>query len=245
MDAKTLLDRMLRLAGAALLLLTSIYCLIAYVPFTYEQVIKFRLISWVTTFAAIQSWLYAIAVGGLVLAGVFVALLSAGASGNAVGPVPAFEHDGFKLYETSAITRYLDAALPGPALTPAEPKGAARMQQAIAVVDSYAYGSMISAIVIQRVVMPMVGGVADETVIAAAIPTAETSLAAFEELLGGGHFLAGDGLSLADLHLAPVMAYFSATPEGQARLPSHPRLARWWGAVSSRPSMVKTQPPLG
>ncbi len=161
------------------------------------------------------------------------------------GRVPAFEHDGFKLYETSAITRYLDAALPGPALTPAEPKGAARMQQAIAVVDSYAYGSMISAIVIQRVVMPMVGGVADETVIAAAIPTAETSLAAFEELLGGGHFLAGDGLSLADLHLAPVMAYFSATPEGQARLPSHPRLARWWGAVSSRPSMVKTQPPLG
>ena len=161
------------------------------------------------------------------------------------GRVPAFEHDGFKLYETSAITRYLDAALPGPALTPAEPKGAARMQQAIAVVDSYAYGSMISAIVIQRVVMPMVGGVADETVIAAAIPTAETSLAAFEELLGGGPFLAGDGLSLADLHLAPVMAYFSATPEGQARLPSHPRLARWWGAVSSRPSMVKTQPPLG
>ena len=67
MDAKTLLDRMLRLAGAALLLLTSIYCLIAYVPFTYEQVIKFRLISWVTTFAAIQSWLYALAVGGLVL----------------------------------------------------------------------------------------------------------------------------------------------------------------------------------
>ena len=161
------------------------------------------------------------------------------------GRVPAFEHDGFRLYETSAITRYLDAVLPGPALTPADPKGAARMQQAIAIVDSYAYGSMISAIVIQRVVMPMVGGVADETVIAAAIPTAETSLAAFEELLGGGHFLAGDGLSLADLHLAPVMAYFSATPEGQARLPGHPRLARWWGAVSSRPSMVKTQPPLG
>jgi glutathione S-transferase len=65
------------------------------------------------------------------------------------------------------------------------------MQQAIAVVDAYAYGSMISAIVIQRVVMPMVGGVTDETVIAAALPTAEVSLAAFEDLLGGGHFLAG------------------------------------------------------
>ena len=161
------------------------------------------------------------------------------------GRVPAFEHDGFRLYETSAITRYLDAVLPGPALTPADPKGAARMQQAIAIVDSYAYGAMISAIVIQRVVMPMVGGIADETVIAAALPTAETSLAAFEALLEGRHFLAGDSLSLADLHLTPVMAYFCATPEGQARLPKHPNLARWWGAVSSRPSMVKTQPPLG
>ena len=52
------------------------------------------------------------------------------------GRVPAFEHDGFQLYETSAITRYLDAVLPGPQLTPGDPKGAARMQQAIAVVDS-------------------------------------------------------------------------------------------------------------
>lgn len=161
------------------------------------------------------------------------------------GRVPAFEHDGFKLYETSAITRYLDAVLPGPALTPGDARGAARMQQAIAVVDSYAYGSMISAIVIQRVVMPMVGGVTDEAVIAAALPTAETSLAAFEALLGQGHYLAGETISLADLHLAPVMAYFSATPEGQARLPGFPGLARWWAAVSARPSMARTQPPLG
>ena len=161
------------------------------------------------------------------------------------GRVPAFEHDGFQLYETSAITRYLDAVLPGPALTPGDARGAARMQQAIAVVDSYAYGSMISAIVIQRVVMPMVGGVTDEAVIAAALPTAETSLAAFEALLGQGHYLAGETISLADLHLAPVMAYFSATPEGQARLPGFPGLARWWAAVSARPSMARTQPPLG
>ena len=161
------------------------------------------------------------------------------------GRVPAFEHDGFTLYETSAITRYLDAVLPGPTLTPSDAKGAARMQQAIAVVDSYAYGAMISCVVMQRVVMPMVGGTTDETVIAAALPTAETSLAAFEALLGGGHFLAGESLSLADLHLAPVMAYFSATPEGQARLPNHPGLANWWAAISARPSMAKTQPPLG
>lgn len=161
------------------------------------------------------------------------------------GRVPAFEHDGFALYETSAITRYLDAVLPGVSLTPADPKGAARMQQVIAVVDSYAYGAMISAIVIQRVVMPMVGGTTDEAVIAAAMPTAEVSLKALEELLGSHAFLAGDLLSLADLHLAPVMAYFTATPEGQGLMPGYPGLARWWTAISARPSMAKTQPQLG
>ena len=30
------------------------------------------------------------------------------------GKVPAFEHDGFELYETDAIMRYVDAAFPGP-----------------------------------------------------------------------------------------------------------------------------------
>ena len=130
------------------------------------------------------------------------------------GRVPAFEHDGFALYETSAITRYLDAVLAGAALTPADPKGTARMQQAIAIVNSYAYGAMISAIVMQRVVMPLVGGAADEAVVAAALPTAELSLDALEALIDGHTWLAGDALSLADLHLAPVMAYFAGTPEG-------------------------------
>ena len=161
------------------------------------------------------------------------------------GRVPALEHDGFQLYETCAITRYLDAVLPGPSLTPADPRAAARMQQAIAIVDSYAYGALISAIVIQRVVMPMVGNTTDEAVIAAALPTAEISLGAFETPIGGRTWLAGTTLGLADLHLAPVMAYFTATPEGQRLLPGHPKLTGWWKLVSTRPSMARTQPKLG
>src|SRR3954468_4908497 len=53
------------------------------------------------------------------------------------GRVPALVHDGFALYETGAITRYIDRAFPGPALQPAEPRAAARMDQIIAIVDSY------------------------------------------------------------------------------------------------------------
>src|ERR1700758_2280852 len=47
------------------------------------------------------------------------------------GRVPVMEHDGFMLYESAAIMRYLDRVMPAPPLTPADPKAAARMDQAM------------------------------------------------------------------------------------------------------------------
>src|SRR5579875_1216063 len=49
------------------------------------------------------------------------------------GRVPVIEHDGFMLYETQAILRYLDRVLPEPRLTPADPQRAARMDQAMGI----------------------------------------------------------------------------------------------------------------
>jgi glutathione S-transferase len=50
--------------------------------------------------------------------------------------------DGFRLIETAAIARYLDAALPGPPLVPSDPKNAALMDMVTSIIDSYGYGSM-------------------------------------------------------------------------------------------------------
>src|SRR5476651_2137726 len=51
------------------------------------------------------------------------------------GRVPVLEHDGFMIYETQAILRYLDRVIPAPALTPADPRTAALMDQALNVSD--------------------------------------------------------------------------------------------------------------
>ena len=40
------------------------------------------------------------------------------------GRVPTLVHDGFALYETGAISRYIDRAFPGPALQPSSARGA-------------------------------------------------------------------------------------------------------------------------
>ncbi len=59
------------------------------------------------------------------------------------GRIPAFEHDGFRLYETGAITRYVDEAFNGPALQPRDPRSRATMNQIIGLLDAYADRSMI------------------------------------------------------------------------------------------------------
>src|SRR3984893_9140662 len=55
------------------------------------------------------------------------------------GRVPAFEHDGFALYETQAIMRYIDATFPGQPLQPRDPKEHARMDQLIGICDWYLF----------------------------------------------------------------------------------------------------------
>jgi glutathione S-transferase len=161
------------------------------------------------------------------------------------GKVPAFEHDGFKLYETDAIVRYINDAFPGTDLEPGGAREHARIAQAMGIVNSYAYPSMITGIVIQRVVMPMLGGEPDKATIEAAVPMAETSVAALDSLIGNNTFVAGDKISLADLMLAPVIDYFSQTPEGQKAMQKAPNLKRWWDRIKSRPSVEKTRPKLG
>ncbi len=159
--------------------------------------------------------------------------------------VPAFEHDGFQLYETCAIERYVDEAFAGPRLQPEDPRQRARMTQIISILDSYTYGPTVGQLVMQRLVAPLMGGTPDEAAIEAALPEVRNCMGTLEQLLGSQTFLAGDKLSLADLHLAPIFDYFAATPESGPILEDKPGLHRWWEGMKARESMVKTEPQLG
>ena len=157
------------------------------------------------------------------------------------GKIPAFEHDGFTLYETGAITRYVDEAFEGPPLQPAEPRARARMNQAISIQDGHVYPDLVWGIYVERVEAPALGHPPDEARIARLLPKAETCLAALEAL-SDSPWLAGDQLTLADLHAAPMFALFRRTPEGAAMMARHPRLEAWWSAISERPSFTATTP---
>ena len=159
--------------------------------------------------------------------------------------IPAFEHDGFRLYEAGAITRYVDDAFAGPPLMPSTPRARARANQIISIIDSYAYRPLIWGIFLECVRVPAEGRGADEAKIAAAIPKARLCLQALGELADSkGPYLTGTGVTLADLHAAPMVAYFAMAKEGAELLAAQPRLLAWWHAMQERPSMAATRSPL-
>lgn len=160
------------------------------------------------------------------------------------GRIPAFEHDGFRLFESGAIGRYVDEAFDGPPLQPAGARPRARMNQIMGILDNYAYRTLVWDIFVERVRAPARGGTPDEARIAAALPRAATCLDTLERLMDGAQFLAGPAPSLADLHAVPMFVYFRLAPEGAALIQRHAALALWLDRMMARPSLAATRSPL-
>jgi len=159
------------------------------------------------------------------------------------GRIPVVDHGSYRLYETQAILRYIDAHVPEPALQPASPEAIGRMSQIMGINDWYLFPQVGRIIVFQRIVGPTLLGIKpDEAAIAAAVPDARRCLGELNRLLGDQPFLAGDRLSLADLMLAPQLYYLALTPEGAAILEGTALMA-WLGRMNARASMRATEPP--
>ena len=157
------------------------------------------------------------------------------------GRVPVMEHDGFRLYETQAILRYLDRVMPQPSLTPSDIKRAARMDQVMNINDWYLFHGVGNVIIFHRVIAPrLMGLVPDEDAIKAAMPKAHAVFNELARLLGDQPYFTGDTLSLADFLVAPAVEFFTATPEWSALGAPHANLAGWMTRMQERPSMKAT-----
>jgi glutathione S-transferase len=158
------------------------------------------------------------------------------------GQVPVLCHDGFTLYETTAILRYLDVVFAGGRLTPADLKAQARMGQVQAIVDAHGYWPLVRKVYSHRVFRPMIGLAADEAQIHDGLSKAETVLGALNRIAAEGLVLTGPDLTLADIHLAPMVGFFTAAPEGDRMLSRFPDLCTWWHHASARDSYRATRP---
>ena len=158
------------------------------------------------------------------------------------GRVPVLTHGGFTVFETGAISRYVDRAFEGPPLQPASPAALARMDQVISVVNSYAYRPLVRQVSSHAFFRPLLGEPSDRAEIVAGLETSRPVLSFLDRAAGEGLVLGGRDLTLADLHLAPMIDYFVRAEEGKAALAGHPALQGWWDRMSALDVLKATDP---
>ena len=155
------------------------------------------------------------------------------------GKVPVLDHDGMRILETSAITRYLNDVLPGKSLVPATPKDRARMDMVLSVIDSYGYGALVGGVAAYHLFPDFVGG-KNDAMHAAGVDNGKKAIALAMQTRGASPFIAGD-LSLADLYLAPIAFYLSLTPD-MPDLLAIEGFADWWARIQALKSFQDTPP---
>ncbi|MBI1188732.1 MAG: glutathione S-transferase family protein [Alphaproteobacteria bacterium] len=158
------------------------------------------------------------------------------------GKVPTLVHAGFALFETGAITRYVDRMFDGPRLQPESVAALARMDQVIAVIDAYAYWPMVRQVASHAYFRPLTGEPSDADEIAAGLSASRKALSFLDRVAAEGHVMNGREVTLADCHLAPMMDYFVRAAPGAAALKEHPSLQAWWDQISALGALKACDP---
>jgi glutathione S-transferase len=156
------------------------------------------------------------------------------------GRMPLVEDGDFALYETQAIIRYLDAIGPGPALTPSDPKAAARMNQVMGIVDWYFFSREGAVpLVFNRVVAPRIGLPVNDEAAKAAVPATRHVVDVLCGFVATSPYMAGDAFTLADIHAGSHIDMLSECPEGAQMVKGTP-LEAWLERIRVRPCMATT-----
>ncbi|MGI9514324.1 MAG: glutathione S-transferase family protein [Anderseniella sp.] len=149
---------------------------------------------------------------------------------NPFARIPSLRHGKLVLYETDAITAYVNEAFDGPDLMPMDVQTRARARQIMRLADTEIYKHLV-----WRVCVPWKEK--------RAMPGLERADLILGELqrLAGENWMADDQVSLADAYVYPMLAYFSLVPEGAAKLAQFTRLALWMEQMRELSSVILSQ----
>jgi glutathione S-transferase len=159
------------------------------------------------------------------------------------GRIPVFRDGDTALWETSAILRYIDESFGDtPSLTPGRIADRVACDQWVSAVNCYLYDTMVRRCLLQYLFPQGEEGRPDRAVIDKAVAEMPAQFAALERAYQRSDYLAGGGISFADLFVAPILAGVEKTPEGAQLMSDMPNIRRAQAAIRQRASFVLTDP---
>ncbi len=151
------------------------------------------------------------------------------------------EVDGLELFESVAITQYLDNAHNDGALQPGDPVARAICDKWIALANNYLFPLFEQGLVMPWIMHRVAGFPLERETIERALPNISRALGFLEaEIQKDGAWTIGD-FSLADVFLYPVLRGLQLTPQGGVGIAQCDHLAAWLAATEKRPSVVATR----
>ncbi len=148
------------------------------------------------------------------------------------GQIPALEDDGFALYETHAMLRYLNAKANG-ALLPRDPRACAVVDQWMSI-ETANFSSHAMKFVYHHLLHFHHEG----KVLEHATAELDKALGILSTQLAKLPFVAGQSFTLADICFMPYFEYAMLTPAREV-IEKRPDVVRWWNSVRERPSWRK------
>ena len=148
------------------------------------------------------------------------------------GQIPAIDDDGFKLFESRAILRYL-SAMNGDMLTPSTVKERALMDQWASVEQSNFSPNAMKFIYHYTFKRPQ-----EEAVLEAALGMLTSCFTALSVPLAKQPYLSGEKFTLADIGYMPYLQFLKDTPVND-KLQLFPEVVAWWDRLRARDSWLK------
>lgn len=156
---------------------------------------------------------------------------------NPNGLVPTLDDDGFILWESNSIVRYLCAAYAPGVLWPLDAKARASAERWM----DWQLTTLINPV--NTLFLPLIRapGTGDPQNFEAARLACEANFGLLDELLSRQAFVTGDAFGMADCAIAPVVHRWLSLP---LERPALPNLQRWYEIICARPSAKVLELPL-
>ncbi|KAI0334604.1 glutathione S-transferase [Cubamyces sp. BRFM 1775] len=157
------------------------------------------------------------------------------------GQVPYLDDDGFKLFESRAMARYIALKYGGVGKLIPDPKDIQKtgLFEQAASIELCNFDPFASGLARENIFKPMFGAKTDPAVVEELKATLEGKLAAYDIILGKTKYLAGDEFTLADLFHLPYGALLEKQGIDYLVSGRWPNVTRWWKDISSRESWKK------